>query len=65
MMKIVHKMKKDGVSFKGTDKVVPIIDRALGHLAVVSWAGQQPGKVQREEAGSLTSQRSPSSGWPP
>lgn len=60
IVKIVYKMRKDGVNFKVTDKVVPTIDRALGHLAVVLWAGQQPGKVQRKEADSLVPQKSSS-----
>lgn len=65
LWRLFTKWKKDGVNFKVTDKVVPTIDRALGHLAVVPWAGQQPGKVQREEADSPAPQKSSSSDWPP
>lgn len=40
-MKIVHKIKRDGVSFKVTDKRVSTMDKTLGFLTVDSWAGQQ------------------------
>lgn len=39
-MKIVHKIKRDEVGFKVTDKRVPTMDKTLGCLTVVSWAGQ-------------------------
>lgn len=48
-VKIVHKIKRDGVSLKVQIKIVPSTARTLGCLAVVSWAGQQWGKIQREE----------------